>query len=226
MRILHCTDFHSNEVWFNWLVERSAGYSLVCLTGDCLDLLELHRIEDQVRLVRDAVQGAKCPVALCSGNNDSFTGEAAPAYLHHAAWLAATKRATVWGDGDLFTLGGTRFRSIGWNSIIPAADAREIWLYHAPPARSLPAMDQEDARDVGDEILGEACRDSRGPRVVFSGHQHNPRSWAEKVGRTWCFNPGVTSNAHVPNHIVIDLVANTATYRVNDLDRERVEIAP
>ncbi len=225
MRILHCTDFHSNKAWFNWLVERSVGCSLVCLTGDYLDLLELHRIEDQVRLVRDAVQGAKCPVALCSGNNDSFTGEAAPAYLHHAAWMAATKREAVWGDGDVFTLGDIPFRCVGWNSILPVADEREIWLFHAPPARSLPAIDQ-DAHDVGDEILGEVCRASRGPRVVLSGHQHTPRSWVEKVGRTWCFNPGVTPAASVPNHVVIDLTTNTATHRVNDLDRERVEIAP
>jgi predicted phosphodiesterase len=225
MRILHCADFHANESWFNWLVARSAGYSLLCLTGDCLDLLELHRIEDQVRLVRDAVQGAKCPVALCSGNNDSFTGPPDLGYLHHAAWMSATKRDTVWGDGDVFTLGGSRFRCVGWNSILPVADEREIWLSHAPPARSLTAMDQE-AHDVGDEILGEACRAFKGPRVVLSGHQHSPRSWAELVGRTWCFNPGVTPNATVPNHVVVDLVANTATYRVNDLDRERLEIAP
>jgi uncharacterized protein len=225
MRILHCTDFHANEAWFHWLVACSADYSLVCLTGDFLDLLELHRIDDKVRLVLDAVQRAKCAVAVCSGNNDSFTGAPAPTYLHHAAWLAATTRQTVWGDGDVFTLGSTRFRCVGWNSILPKAGPDEMWLFHAPPARSLPAMDQ-DSHDVGDEILGEICRAQKGPWIVLSGHQHNPLSWAEKVGQTWCFNPGVTPNASVPNHVVVDLVANTATYRVNDLDHASVEIAP
>ncbi|RXK54385.1 hypothetical protein ESB00_00360 [Oleiharenicola lentus] len=224
MRILHCTDFHANAAWFQWLVAHSGEYSLVCLTGDCLDLLALHRIDEQVRLVRNSVRQAKCAVALCSGNNDSFTGAPAPAYLHHAAWMAeATKRESAWGDGAVFTLGGTRFRCIGWNSILPAADPGEIWLFHAPPARSLPSTDR-DAHDVGDEILGEVCRSHRGPRIVFSGHQHSPQSWAEKVGRTWCFNPGVTPLSPVPNHVIVDLGAGTVTYRVSDLDKSWVAI--
>jgi len=226
MRILHCTDFHANASWFRWLVAHAGNYHLVCLTGDCLDLLALHRIDDQVRLVWDSVRHARCAVALCSGNNDSFTGEQAPEYLHHAAWMAApTKRDSVWGDGAVFELGGTRFRCIGWNNILPAADPSEIWLFHAPPARSLPAMDH-NAHDVGDEILGEVCRSQKGPRIVLSGHQHNPLSWAERVGRTWCFNPGVAPNSPIPNHIVVDLAAYTATHHVGNRDQSSLTIAP
>ena len=39
MRILHCTDFHGNRRWFDWLAARAAEYDLVCLTGDHIDPL-------------------------------------------------------------------------------------------------------------------------------------------------------------------------------------------
>lgn len=224
MRILHCTDFHANKAWFDWLVDRSTEYSVICVTGDFLDLLEMHWVETQVRMVKDAVKRIECTLALCSGNHDSFTGEPAPESLHHASWLNGLRREGVWMDGDTFQYGGTQFRCIGWNGPFRSADRREIWLTHAPPAASLVAAGSDES-EAGDGILGEICRAEMGPWIALSGHQHNPRSWAEKVGRTWCFNPGVARNSPIPNHIVVDLAASTATYRVNDLDHASVAIA-
>lgn len=47
---------------------------------------------------------------------------------------------------------------------------------------------------------------------------------SKKVGRTWCFNPGVTTEASIQNHIVIDLLAETATLRVVDQGEASVRI--
>lgn len=203
MRILHCSDFHGNKAWFDWLAQCAASYDLVCLTGDHIDLLDLLRIDSQLRMVKTGLARIATPVALCSGNNDSFSGPPAPSSLHHAAWLKELRRPGVWVDGDVFEMGGVRFRCIGWNDLLPSAGANEIWLHHAPPARSSSAVDVYGG-DAGDEILGEVCRDGEGPAMVLCGHQHDPHQWACRVGRTWCFNPGFNAQAVVPNHIIID----------------------
>lgn len=224
MRILHCTDFHGNKAWFDWLAERAGDYDLTCLTGDHLDLLDLNRINAQLSMVSAELGRVCAPLALSSGNNDSFGGPPAPANLQHAAWLTELRRTDVWIDGDGFEVGGMRFRCIGWNAPLPSADADETWLYHAPPARSPVAVDS-CAGDVGDEILGELCRAGSGPAMVLSGHQHDPRQWACRVGRTWCLNPGNNRHASVPNHIIIDTLTRTAVLRANDRDHPTVSIS-
>ncbi len=203
MRILHCTDFHGNRRWFDWLAARAAEYDLVCLTGDHIDPLDAQRIDSQVSMVEAALGRIATPLALCSGNNDSFNAPEAPPSLHQASWLRGLRRAGLWVDGDVFDAGGLRFRCIGWNGLLPSAEGNEIWLHHAPPTRSPAAVDVY-GRDAGDEILGEVCRDGKGPAMVLCGHQHDPHQWACRVGRTWCFNPGINAQAVVPNHIIID----------------------
>jgi len=203
MRLLHCSDFHGNARWFDWLVEAAVSFDLVCLTGDHLDLLDLQHIEGQIHTVKAALGRITTPVALCSGNNDAFSGPPAPPSLHHAAWLSELRRRGVWVDGDAFEIGGIQARCIAWNAPLPAASGGEIWLYHAPPAQTPLAVDQWGG-DSGDEILGEVCRAGRGPGLLLCGHQHAPRQWFYYPGRTWCLNPGCSRDAAVPNHIVVN----------------------
>jgi len=224
MRLLHCSDFHGNRRWFDWLAQNAASYDLVCLAGDHLDLLEVRRLDPQIRMIKAVLQGIVTPLAICSGNHDSFSGPPAPPSLHQAAWLRELRRPGVWIDGDVFETGGQRFRCIGWNAPLPPASADEIWLYHAPPARS-PAAAGLDDSDAGDELLGERCQAGAGPVMVLSGHQHDPRQWACRVGRTWCLNPGYSHRASVPNHIVIDTLARTAMRRIDDRDHAATHLA-
>jgi predicted phosphodiesterase len=203
MRFLHCSDFHGNQRWFDWLAARAAKFDLVCLTGDHLDLLDTERIDSQVRMVKAALGRIATPLALCSGNNDSFSAPEAPPGLHQAAWLKGLRRAGLWVDGDVFEAGGLRFRCVGWNEQLPSAQGNEVWLSHAPPARAPVAIDSSGA-DVGGEILGERCRAGTGPGGLLAGHQHDPLRWMCRVGQTWCFNPGYNSRGIEPNHIILD----------------------
>jgi Icc-related predicted phosphoesterase len=88
-----------------------------------------------------------------------------------------------------------------------------IVLHHEPPSSELVGG------FFGNRGLSERIV-SYSPDFVLSGHIHlQPYrgDFAERLGRTWCFNPGApdeigTAAAAEPNHIVIDTVESTATW--------------
>lgn len=63
------------------------------------------------------------------------------------------------------------------------------------------------------------------PDFVLSGHLHNQPyvgSFADKLERTWCFNPGhpekhQAMKSNIPNHIILDLATQTATWHASPL---------
>lgn len=223
MRILHCSDFHGYEPWFQWLTASSADYDLVCVTGDHLDLADFRSIDTQITMVRTVFERLVSPAAVVSGNGDSFNAEGAPLWLLHAKWLTDLRRPGLWVDGAEFELGGIHFRCVGWNTPIPPANGSEVWLYHAPPSRS-PLSIGPSGDDVGDEMLGEMCRAGAGPAMILTGHQHEPRHWLWHPGRTWILNPGRSRHGRVPNHIVIDTVRRTVALHRGDKPIFRVPL--
>lgn len=87
-------------------------------------------------------------------------------------------------------------------------------LHHEPPAGTLVGGNQ------GNRSLHYKIREYQ-PGCVVSGHLHRQPyigSFADKVGATWCFNPGHPEHLEqnvavpVPNHIVLDLAVGTATW--------------
>ena len=66
------------------------------------------------------------------------------------------------------------------------------------------------------------------PTWYFAGHVHESPfkpdgAWADRVGRTWVFNPG-NQIGPVPAHIVLDLDARRATW-VSMLGTEEIDLA-
>ncbi len=91
-----------------------------------------------------------------------------------------------------------------------------IVLHHEPPADTMVGGHN------GDPALFYKIQEYR-PNFVMSGHMHEQPylgSFADNLGGTWCFNPGYppggsAKNAKVPNHIVLDLDARTATWHAS-----------
>jgi 3',5'-cyclic AMP phosphodiesterase CpdA len=141
MRILHVTDFHFNQRWFDWLARRGGEYDAVCFTGDFVTMFAGPRrlipdakpsslarlmapslasnLRDQARWVRDWLSDwpTIIPLFLCTGNHDYW-----PQREHfidtdaEGGWLRKTRRpGNVWADENASTLlGGHRFVCAPW----------------------------------------------------------------------------------------------------------------
>ncbi len=209
MKILHVSDLHANERWFQWVVSVSPRFDLVCMTGDLLDLNSQRAVGNQVDTVIAHLRAIRSSlVAVCSGNHDSLPGDTQR--LHQARWLKEIRSPNILVDGDRLECGDATFECIGWNAPLPKAKANSIWLIHAPPDGIGTAIARGGA-GFGDLYLAECCRFGSGPALALSGHVHDPVSWHARSGATWSLNPGFASGAACPNHIVVDLGRGSAT---------------
>jgi len=207
--ILHVSDFHCNERWFRWLLGSSHRYSLVCITGDLLDLNPYLPLDRQVDRVIPFLREMDTPLAVVSGNHDSAPG--AGSRLEHAQWLGEVRGDHTWIDGDTFEHDGFLFRCLPWSGTLPIAGANEVWLHHAPPSQAMTAISRVGC-DFGDFNLGEQVRAGQGPNLVLCGHVHEPARSSTCVGGSWSLNPGFVAKATVPSYFEIDLIEGIAEH--------------
>lgn len=88
-----------------------------------------------------------------------------------------------------------------------------VLLSHAPPSRTAVGGD-------GGSVVLRRQIGIYQPDYVLSGHLHHQPyegSFIDRVGKTWCFNPGAAKNtlpaSPEPNHITLDIKAATASWR-------------
>jgi predicted phosphodiesterase len=208
--ILHVADLHTDVKWFQWLVDISHLYSLVCLAGDALDLNPYRSHVGQLEKVLPFLRAIDAPLAVVSGNHDSLAG--AGPRLEHAAWLQEIRGNAVFVDGDSFDFeGGFRFRCLGWQAPLPIAGPNEIWIHHAPPSLAKTAIPRAGC-DFGDFDLGEHLNARLAPFAVLCGHVHEPVRHADRSCGCWSLNPGHPGGSPRPNYFEIDLAAGIATH--------------
>jgi predicted phosphodiesterase len=88
-------------------------------------------------------------------------------------------------------------------------------LHHEPPTQS--SSHHNDSLSAAD--FAERLREYQ-PDFALSGHLHlvpYRTSFATKLGKTWCFNPGhpppaAANSASKPNHILLDIASDQATW--------------
>lgn len=158
----------------------------------------------------------------------------AHAVLGAAYWMDTLERERVVTDGRSALLetagGGVIITTIPFfptaagpdfvNALWAAGDALRrssgapwLVLHHDPPQGTLVGG------GYGHADLRCKAAEYR-PDFIVSGHTHGQPykgDFADKIGNTWCFNPGrpVLSRAiraKAPNHIILDLAAKTATW--------------
>lgn len=216
MRILHVTDFHYHQPWFDWLSRNAANFDAVALTGDLLGLSKREPIDRQIAWVQHWIREFPGQLMICSGNHDVLEGDS-------AAWLETAAREKVLVDGQHLALGAWSFEAVGWGLAPTRGGENQIALVHCPPEQAETAIHLDEATDWGDFELHELL--VRGPaalrpRLVLSGHVHRPRRWFHKLGNSWSLNPGVGSDKSNPNHTVIDLARGIASWHCARVDAE------
>lgn len=199
MTILHVSDFHFNRRWFDWLLRRAPAHDLVVMSGDLLDLSAATPHRRQIAWVSDWLNDYPRPLCVCSGNHDlewdAATERWAPAY-----WLRDLVNPNVWSDGTRIELNGLSVRTIGCTTRPKGGDA-DVWVVHAPPTGTLVST-RATGGDAGDPDLVPPVRRHR-PRVVLSGHVHQPSHWCDRRDGTLYLNPGRTPDAEFPNHVLV-----------------------
>jgi uncharacterized protein len=220
MTILHVTDFHFNQRWFDWLLLHAPSNDLVVMSGDLLDLSGATPHRKQIDWVSAWFRDYSRPICVCSGNHDlewnSESERWTPAY-----WLRELADAKVWTDGQCVSLDGLSLLNIGCTTR-PKGGEADVWVVHAPPAKTLVSA-RATGGDGGDfDLVAPVKRYA--PRLVLSGHVHNPVHWAEHGEQTLYLNPGHSPDAASPNHILIQTDRMSCRYvtalRPNTLTNE------
>ena len=228
MRILLISDLHYTLPQLDWVVRVAPSFDLVVLAGDHLDVSSPVSLDAQsvVLLRYFSLMNPARSLVLASGNHDltgpDRHGERA------ALWLPESRRDGVFTDGDSLAIGDTLITVCPWwdgpagraaleEQLAAEAQrrpARWVWIYHWPPLGSPTCWTGK--RHYGDaDVAGWIARYQ--PELVLTGHVHEPPfkptgAWADRIGPTWVFNAG-RQIGPVPAHIVIDLAADTASWR-------------
>lgn len=228
MRLLLVSDLHYSLPQFDWLVATAPRYDLVVIAGDLLDISSTVPLNAQAVVVLRYLNLLRCATNLVvgSGNHDLTGADAAGEQA--ALWLAEARVNGLHCEGSSLRLGESLISICPWwdgpqgraavEAQLAADAARRglpwIWVYHWPPYGSPTCWTGK--RHYGDrDVVDWIARHQ--PDLVLTGHVHEPPfkasgHWAERIGRSWVFNPG-RQTGPVPTHIEIDLGDGTARWR-------------
>jgi Icc-related predicted phosphoesterase len=199
MTILHVTDFHFNKRWFDWLRHRAPPHDLAVISGDLLDLAGATPHRQQIAWVSEWLSRYPRPLCVASGNHDlewhDQTGRWMPAY-----WLRYIANPNLWVDSQRVELNGVSVLNLGC-ATRPKGGEADIWVAHAAPKGTLVAA-RTSGGDGGDPDLNASVA-RYAPRLVLSGHVHDPLHWRQHEDATLFLNPGRAPQAEVPNHILV-----------------------
>ncbi len=199
MTILHVTDFHFNQRWFDWLLRAAPANDLTVLSGDLLDARASTPLRAQIEWVTTWLNAFPRPLCVCSGRHD-LEWEPARQRWMPAYWLRELRNPLVRTDGQRVVLNGVSVLSIGATTRPKGGDA-DVWVVHTPPAGTLVAT-RGDGVESGDRDLMAAVLRHQ-PQLVLSGHVHAPLHWRERRDGTVFVNPGRNPAAAFPNHVLV-----------------------
>jgi Icc-related predicted phosphoesterase len=199
MTILHVTDFHFNKLWFDWLLHRAPAHDLTVMSGDMLDIASATSHRKQIAWVSDWLDAYPRPMSVASGNHDLEWHDDTERWLP-AYWLRYIANPHVWSDGQRIEWDGTSILNLGC-ATRPKGGKADIWVVHAAPTNTLVTA-RSTGGDGGDPDLAAAVH-RYAPRLVLSGHVHDPLHWCHSDGSTVFLNPGHNAQAEVPNHILV-----------------------
>jgi Icc-related predicted phosphoesterase len=247
MRGLLVSDLHYELKQFDWVQKAAAGFDLVVIAGDSLDISSYVAVEAQIVVVSKYLRrmGQRTRLITSSGNHDLNARGANGEQV--AAWLARGRVPGVLSDGEYVEIEGVSITVCPWwdgpqgyagvGRQLARDGARRlerwIWVYHAPPDASPTSW--TGSTYYGDAKLVPWTREFQ-PDLVLTGHVHQSPfrdggSWVDRIGKTWIFNAGRQMGPE-PTHVVFDTTTDTAVWyslagnQIVRLDRPLVRPVP
>ncbi len=244
MKLLLLADLHFQLNWFRWASR--AAVDAILIAGDLLNGDSQYGFLSQMIAMREWFSGLNVPTAFCSGNHDvnwkgsiswqelDWSDQTRMSLALAPRWMDLLESPGIIVDGRTATLEwGARRLVISTIPFAPAENGlrglddlwrrgaetrkklRALWfvLNHEPPANTL------IGGEYGDLSVFYKIQDFQ-PDYVLSGHIHSQpyfASFADQIGRTWCFNPRSPTQdqarlAKIPNHILLNTANQTATW--------------
>jgi Icc-related predicted phosphoesterase len=227
MKLLLVSDLHYALKQFDWVQDVAAGFDVVVLAGDHLDISSVVGIDVQILVVTKYLRRlqSRSRLLVSSGNHDLNArddfGE------RSARWIANARGSGFAVDGEHVEVDDTLITVCPWWDGPNGRDAvdrqlasgalrrraRWIWVYHAPPDRS--PVSWTGTKHYGDAELVSWIEAYR-PDLVLTGHIHQApfRSgggWADRIGATWVLNAG-RQIGPCPTFISVDTASMVAMW--------------
>ena len=223
MKILHVADFHFRLDWFAWLTSQAGNYDAIALAGDLLNQFDKTpaQVERLSALLAAFPSSPKRPLLVCSGNHDVLPDLRTGTQTRSGAWLRELSRPGLIVDEQIWT-GPLAIGVVPWcgRTAVPWTwpNSAEIVVVHAPPSGTALAVAPNSLRDDGDPEVSDAILEHM-PRLVLSGHVHEPQQWHQHIGDSLCLNPGCDLTARIPQHIIIDTKTGRAEWHCPEENR-------
>ncbi|MBN2234813.1 MAG: metallophosphoesterase [Opitutales bacterium] len=216
MRIIHISDFHACEPWFDWASSVLQGFDLCVYSGDWLAFGRAD-FWQQIGWVSNWIRNCPIPLITCSGNHDWYSPEWGRG--GNGEWLhRLNKSGRVWVDHDTFPIGEFHGVVCAWQHepCLPLPENGPLMLVsHAPPSQT--RLSSSDGRDYGDDWIHEASQRVCPGSLLLCGHVHAPLGHVQQIGNFLCINAGRGSEGRiVPNHAIIDTESHSVEIHADD----------
>jgi Icc-related predicted phosphoesterase len=225
VKILHASDLHLQQEWFDWVVSHSVEYDLLVIAGDLQNAFSNTPLHTQSRLCSEWLLSLQTPTVVCSGNHDFWVSDRRVSVdvQAEAGWLRNLRGRghIIAVDGDTVDFHGLKIAVNGWLQVPDLHDRVDIVVTHAPPMGCACASGAEaEGRDNGDPELFPAVQYNP-PTLILAGHIHAPQkyacTWPPIDPTTLILVPGCDEEAEIPNHWVIDTAERTARHSSGEL---------
>lgn len=196
--LLHISDLHFNQPYFDWIAQQQEQHAVICITGDFLDTQE-NNLTEQIDWIKQWFNHFKIPVFICSGNHDIVCFE-------QDNWFNEIDNPLIFSDESITKIQGLTIACYPYIGGMGYEEysACDILLHHIPPAHTSIAKTQQN-EDWGDRALYQALKQGiMSPQLVLSGHIHKPKAYEDKLRNTRLINPGVNNNS-TPQFQIINL---------------------
>ena len=195
MKILHTSDLHFNQKWFEWIATQQDNFDIFCISGDFLESSKDETLLEQIMWVTTWIKEFNKPLFVCSGNHDIEE-------LDNEEWLNNIDTSNYYADNTIKTIGNLKFGCypyIGADGYFEF-DECDVLITHVPPAKTKTSNNQ-DNDDWGDKELYNAIKNKIiSPKILLCGHMHRPIKTINKLNGTTIYNPGVDKYSDIPKH--------------------------